>query len=180
MKNDTPSLAELEIRLGKLERQSRRLKRLGLLFLLIAASGFLLAQASCKRPGAAPGAATPAVTYDTLVVHHLELRDKAGTLRGVWEVEDEIPRLRLYDTAGKPRAALAVSASGPTLVLYDAAGKGRATLGVTDAGPGLVLLDAAEKPRAALAVTADAPGLALSDAAEKPRAVLTEDGLWPR
>ena len=43
MNSDTPSLADLEARLAKLERQNRRLKRLGLLFLLIAGSGFLFA-----------------------------------------------------------------------------------------------------------------------------------------
>ena len=128
MNNHTPSLADLAARLAKLERQNRRLKRLGLLFMCIAGSGFLLAQASCKRSGTAPGAAAPTATYDTLVVHRLELRDKAGKLRGVWKVQDEIPTLWLYDTAGNPRASLNVTAKGPVLVLSDTAGKPRAQL----------------------------------------------------
>jgi len=107
MKSDTPSLAELAIRLEKLERQDRRLKRLGLLFLLVAASGFLLAQAPRKPVNAAAVPATPAATYDTLVVHRLELRDKAGKVRGLWETTDEGPALWLYDTAGQARAQLA-------------------------------------------------------------------------
>ena len=107
MNSYRPSLADLETRLGKLERQNRRLKRLGLLFLLIAGSGFLLAQAPRKPPSGAPAPATPAAAYDTLVVHRLELRDKAGKLRGLWETTDEGPALWLYDTAGKPRAQLA-------------------------------------------------------------------------
>jgi len=138
MDSYTPSLADLEARLEKLERQNRTLKRLGLLFLLIAGSGFLLAQASCQRPGAAPGAATPAVTYDTLVVHRLELRDKAGKLRGLWTVGNDGPLLVLCDPAGKPRAALGVDADGADLMLLGAPGKGQTwlaqdTFSVTDA-----------------------------------------------
>jgi hypothetical protein len=200
MNSYTPSLAELELRLAKLERQNRRLKHLGLLFLLIAGASFLLAQASCQRPGAAPGAAAPAATYDTLVVHRLELRDKAGKLRGVWEATDERSSLWLYDTAEEPRALLAVGADGPYLALYDAAGKLRAALAEPAEGPGLALYDTSEKPRATLNVSADGPGLTLYDSAGKPRAglavaakgtglglsdaagktrtLLTEDGLW--
>jgi len=121
MDSYTPSLAELEARLAKLERQNRRWKHLGLLFLLIAGSGFLLAQAPRKPPSAAPGPATSAATYDTLVVHRLELRDKAGKLRGAWSVEDGSPFLALYDTAGEPRVVLSVAADGPALGFYDAA-----------------------------------------------------------
>ena len=51
-------------------------------FLLIAGSGFLLAQAPRKPPSATPAPATQGAAYDTLVVHRLELRDKAGKLRG--------------------------------------------------------------------------------------------------
>jgi hypothetical protein len=54
MKNYTPSLSELGTRLEKLERQNRRLKGLGLVFLLIVLSGLLLAQASHKPAHAAP------------------------------------------------------------------------------------------------------------------------------
>jgi len=52
--------SELEARLERLERQNRRLKRLGLLLLLIAGSGFLLAQASCNPPSST--VPIPAVT----------------------------------------------------------------------------------------------------------------------
>jgi hypothetical protein len=199
MKPDTPSLADLEIRLAKLERQNRRLKRLGLLFLLIAGAGFLLAQAPRKAARAAPAPAAPAVTYDTLVVHRLELRDKAGMLRGVWTAEgyapglalyddaeklhaelfliDESPGLRFFDAAGNQRALLGVMAGLPGLLLYDATGRTRAELNVIDDRAGLVLADATGKTRAGLAVNADGPGLALYDAAEKPRAWLAEDSL---
>lgn len=55
MNSHTPSLAELEARLAKLERQNRRWKHLGLLFLLIAGSGFLFGQAWCERPSSGDG-----------------------------------------------------------------------------------------------------------------------------
>jgi hypothetical protein len=174
MNSNTPSLADLEARLAKLERQNRRLKRLGLLFLLIAGSGFLLAQASCKRSGVAPGAATPAATYDTLVVHRLELRDKAGKLRGLWTAEGEDPGLILYDAAGNLRASLTAAGGGSGLGLYDATGGARAVLNVTAGDTDLFLFDAAGKVRATLVVEATGSKLWLSDAAGELRAWLAE------
>jgi hypothetical protein len=150
MESYTPSLAELEIRLAKLERQNRRLKRLGLLFLLIAGSGFLLAQAPRKPSAAAAPPATPAPSYDTLVVHRLELRDKAGMLRGLWTLDDLGPALELYDAAGKPGARLSVDAIGADLRLYSRAGEPRATLSAIGLGSALWLSGTAEFPRAAL------------------------------
>ncbi|MCJ7502590.1 MAG: hypothetical protein MUP80_05970 [Acidobacteriia bacterium] len=175
MNSYTPSLAELEIRLAKLERQNRFWKRLGLLFLLIAGSGFLLAQAPRKPLSAAPTQAVQAATYDTLVVHRLELRDKAGKLRGVWTVEAGQPFLALYDAAGNPRAILIVGTDGPDLRLYDPAGNTRAMLGATTDGPLLALSDAAGNSHAGLFVRAAGPGLVLSDAAGKLRASLAVD-----
>jgi len=178
MKSDTPSLADLEARPAKLESQNRRFKRVGLLFLLVAGSSFLLAQAPRKPPSAAQPPRTREASYDTLVVHRLELRDKAGKLRGLWSAEGEPSALWLYDTAGKTRAALALTAAGPGLTLLDTAGKTRAALALTAAGPGLGLSDAAGKSRAALAVTAAGPGLGLLDTAGFPRVGLavTADG----
>lgn len=167
-----PSLADLEARLAKLERQNRRWKRLGLLFLLIAGSGLLLAQAPRKAPSAAPTQAVQAATYDTLVVHRLELRDQVGKLRGLWTGEGETPGLKLLDTAGEIRAFLNVGAKGPVLALLDAAGKPRAGLAVMTENSGLTLLDTAGKPRAGLSLSTEGPGLSLYDAAGKRRAAL--------
>jgi len=204
MNSYTPSLAELELRVTKLERQNRKLKRLGLLFVLIAGSGLLLAQTPRKPAHAAPPSATPTATYDTLVVHRLELRDKAGKLRGLWTLDDlgsalELyhaggnpcaslivttvgTSLQLYNTAGKPRAVLRVMLDAPLLALYDAAGQSRATLDVTPGGPLLRLYAADGKPRAGLGVSPDGPGLALYDAAGTPRTALVvtaaDPGLW--
>jgi hypothetical protein len=128
MNSHTPSLADLEARLAKLERQERHWKYLGSPFRLLARSVFLLAQVLRKRLSAASTAAKPGAAYDTLVVHRLELRDKAGKLRGLWSVADGVPVLWLSDAAGEPRAALAVTADGPGLTLHDTAGKTRAEL----------------------------------------------------
>jgi hypothetical protein len=163
MKNYTPSLSELETRLEKLQRQNRRLKGLGLVFLLIVLSGLLLARTLHK----------PA---HTLVVHRLELRDEAGKLCGDWIVKNGATSLRLYDAAGKPRAALGVTGEGPSLWFYDAAGKYRAGLGMFGEGPSLWFYDAAGNARAGLEVDGEGPGLALLDDAGKPRARLTVDG----
>jgi hypothetical protein len=145
MKDYTPSLSELETRLEKLERQNRRLKGLGLGFLLIVLSGLLLAQTSHKPAHAAPASAASVVTYDTLVVHRLELRDEAGKLRGDWIVKNGAPILSLYDPAGKLRVELYVTREGPVFVLLGAAGMSRAVLGVTSVVPYFDLLDAAGK-----------------------------------
>jgi len=150
MDSYTPSLGELELRLAKLERQNRRLKRLGLLFLLIAGSGFLLAQAPRKPPSAAPAPATPAASYDTLVVHRLELRDKAGKLRGLWEVDRRGSALYLCDAIGLPQIMLLASTDGSGLSLSDLAGKSSATLNVLADGPHLQLGARAGKPSAEL------------------------------
>jgi len=179
MSDQTVHLAALVDRVEKLERQNRRWKHLGLLFLLIAGSGFLLAQVPRKALSAAPTQAVQAATYDTLVVHRLELRDKAGKLRGVWAVEADKASLDLYDTAGKRRAGLSVTADGPGLWLYDPAGKIRADLGVEADGPGLGMFDAAGELCAALSVDAERSGLALHDAAGKSRAGLAVDNYGP-
>ena len=148
MNNHTPSLADLEARLAKLERQNRRWKWLGFLLLLIAGSGFLLAQVLRKPLSAAPGPATRAASYDTLVVHRLELRDKAGKLRGVWAAEDKECLLELYDPAGKPRAALREG----NLLLVGQNDKVTAVLNAAGAGPYLSLEDA-QQFRAVVGVT---------------------------
>ena len=177
MNSHTPSLTELEIGLAKLERQNRRWKRLGLLFLLIAGSGFLLAQVPRKALSAAPTQALHAATYDTLVVHRLELRDKAGKLRGVWDMGDQGPFLALAGADGTLRAWLGLAAGSPALDFYDAAGKHRAGLEVTALGSELALYDTAGKHRALLRVFGNNPSLDLLDATGMPRAALTEDGL---
>ena len=179
MNSHTLSLPELEARLAKLERQNRRLKRLGLLFLLIAGSGFLFAQGPRKVLSAAPTQAVQAATYDTLVVHGLELRDKAGKLRGIWTADVLGPNLELYDDAGKPRAGLGVLADSPLLTLSDTAGKTRAMLSVAADGPALTLYDSARKTRAVLDVGAKGPRLWLYDAAEEIRAGLIVDAEGP-
>ena len=199
MTSDTSELQTILHRVQRLERENRRLKRLGLLCLLIAGSGFLFAQVLRKPLSAAPRPAPATVSYDTLVVHSLELRDKAGKLRGVWTVTADGPflylcdtdgkirtglgafadgsSLMLSDTAGKSRAEVVLDAEGPRLSLYDLAGKKRVGLRVTAAGPELNLHDANGFPRAGLSVTGDDPVLSFLAPAGKPYAALTEHDL---
>jgi hypothetical protein len=202
MDSYTPSLADLEARLAKLERQNRRWKYLGFPFRLLGRSMFLLAKVLRKRVSPASTAAKPTAAYDTLVVRRLELRDKAGKLRGFW-AEDadgsglvsadaggknraalavtlDSPGLALLDTAGKPRIALALDASDAGLSLPDAAGNLRAVLAVAADIPGLTLRDSAGQQRAQLAVPRGIPMLTFRDSAGKQGAMLTERGLLPR
>jgi hypothetical protein len=166
MKDYTPSLSELEARLEKLERQNRRLKGLGLGFLLIVLSGLLLARTLHKPAHAAPASAA-SVTYDTLVVHRLELHDEAGKLRGDWIVKNGVPSLSLYDAAGRPRAELGVFGGFSSLSLTGAAGKTSVVLFANDGRPCLLMCDAADEVRALLGVSGEGPSLQFYDAAGK-------------
>jgi hypothetical protein len=179
MTSQTPDMQAVLERLENLERQNRRWKHLGLLFLLIAGSGFLLTQVPRKALSAAPTQAVQAATYDTLVVHRLELRDKAGKLRGIWTVDDKGPILGLYGDAGEVRGIWRVNDDkGTGLTLYDPAGKVRAALALPAHGPVLALNNAAEKPRAWLSLVDDSPWLTLYNTAGEPHAGLGLGSLY--
>jgi len=101
MNSYRPSLAELEARLAKLERQN------------------LLVQAPHQPLSTVPVHAAPAAAYDTVVVHRLELRDNAGKLRGLLSLSPDGPSLELFDAPEKLRARLNVMGSSPGLELAD-------------------------------------------------------------
>jgi len=136
-------------RLDRLERESRRWRRVALGSWLAIAALLLLGQS----PPRAPRPASPARTVEAERFVLRDARGRAGAMLG-WEADDT-PRLVLHDPTGQPRTVLAIGAGGaPGLTLLDADGKTvRAALVVgPDGAPGLALFDPAGKPRLAAAL----------------------------
>ena len=141
----------IEERLGKLERQNRRMKLAGLGAVVIAGAFALMGQAGRVHPS-------------TITATGFVLVDAQGRERAKLEMYKGVPMLILYDAKGKPRAGLGVFSDGPKLGLYDANGKVRAALAAFSDGPGLGLYDAKGKLSAMLAASPDGPWLELTGA----------------
>jgi hypothetical protein len=148
MTAQTLDLAAVVTRLEQVERQNRRMKIGGILVVLVASAGLLMAQAMPK---------TTTVEAQAFVV-----RDATGTQRAALHLTpDGGAALSFLDPAGRGRAALRIDREGsPDLTLLDQTATTRAVLRVERNGaPGLVLYDPAGKPRATLFVVADGSGL---------------------
>jgi hypothetical protein len=144
-------------RLDRLERESRRWRRVALGSWLAIGALLLLGQSS-------PRATRPASPTRTVEAERFILRDargRSGATLG-W-APDDTPRLTLHDPAGQARTLLTVGAGGaPGLSLLDTDGKTvRAALIVgPDGAPGLALFDSAGKPRLAAALFHTSAGAA--------------------
>jgi hypothetical protein len=165
-------------RLDRLERESRRWRRVALGSWLAIAALLLLGQSQ-------PQAQRPAGPARPVEAERFVLRDARGRVGATlgWEA-DSTPRLVLHDPVGQPRTLLTVGAGGaPGLSLLDADGKTvRAALVVgPDGAPGFALFDPAGKPRLAAALfhaggtgpgkgSEPAPAIAAYDAAGVARA----------
>jgi hypothetical protein len=158
----------LSARLDRLERESRRWKRVALGSWVTIAALFLLGQ-SPPRPGG-PGRAVEA---DPFV---FGTRGAGLALRSGGR--PTAPRLALHDPAGRARATLAVGADGaPALTLLDTAGTTvRATLLVgPDGAPGFARFDPAGTPRLAVALFHGSPAGRPTSGAEPSPLVVTYD-----
>jgi hypothetical protein len=136
-------------RLDRLERESRRWRRVALASWLAIAALLLLGQSP-------PRATKPPNPARTVEAERFVLRDTRGGIGATlgWEADDP-PRLALNDSRGKARAALTVGVGGTSgLSLLDADGTTiRAALVIgSDGAPGLALFDPAGKPRVAVAL----------------------------
>ena len=160
-------------RLDRLERESRRWRRVALGSWLAIATLLLLGQSP-------PRASRPPSPARTVEAERFVLRDargRAGATLG-WEADDT-PRLTLHDPKGQPRAVLTVGAGGaPGLTLLDTDGVTvRAALVVgPDGAPGFALFDLTGKPRLAAALFhGSAPGRPTSGRESAP-AIVAYDG----
>jgi hypothetical protein len=158
-------------RLDRLERESRRWRRVALGSWLAIAALLLLGQSQPQAPRpASPGRLVEAERF---VLR--DARGRTGATLG-WEA-DSTPRLVLHDPAGQPRTLLTVGAGGASgLSLLEADGKTvRAALIVgPDGAPGFALFDPAGKPRLAAALY-HASGTGAGKAPEPAPAILAYD-----
>jgi hypothetical protein len=137
----------LSTRLDRLERDSRRWRRVAVGSWLAIAALLLLGQSA---PRSAPSGGR-VVEAERFVLR--DARGRAGATLG-WEA-DGAPRLAVHDPAGHPRAVMTVGTGGaPGLTLLDPDGAtARAALVVgPDGAPGFALFDPAGKPRLAVAL----------------------------
>ena len=160
MTDHAPDLATLVARLEQVERENRRLRRAGVMIVLLAVAGLLMGQASPPRR--------------TVEAERFLVRDSQGRIRAELGVfEKGVTRLRLLDTVGNARAILAVTEEGlPALALLD---RGQARLMVTadhEGTAGITLFDQAGKMWVALTTFAQRAGLLAFDQAEKRRVLL--------
>jgi hypothetical protein len=150
MTSQETALEEVRGRLAKLEKQNRRLKRLGAAALVAAASLALLGQAPAKR---------------TVEANEFILKDAGGKVRARLAFCDNAPCLVLLDTNANARATLDITGlTANRLFLIDLKGETWGALGMLEAGPSFSLFGRNGKEQAALRLAAGEPALALSDA----------------
>lgn len=136
------TLDTLMQRLDHVERENRRLKRVGSMLLISIVSIVLMGQATGSK---------------VVEAEKFILRDSDGNERGWLTVRKGVgPILALLDDSGRERVMLGVgrdlAGQKPFLALFDAHGKERAGLAVGDEGSKMVLLDSQGDAEARLAV----------------------------
>jgi hypothetical protein len=106
MTADDAALIEIRQRFAKLEKQNRRLKRLGAAALVAAASLALLGQAPAKR---------------TVEANEFILRDGAGKVRARLAMHEKLgtPQLLLFDDKGNESIGLTAGFEGDKVNLTD-------------------------------------------------------------
>lgn len=103
-----PTLDVLTKRIDRLERENRRLKRVGVVVLVGLAAIGLMGQAAGR----------------TVEAERFVLRDASGKARGAWGVAGGGTALFLLDQDGKHRVELSLGSDGsPSFVLRDKAEK---------------------------------------------------------
>jgi hypothetical protein len=140
---------ELERRVAAMELRCSRSRCAAATILLAAGVALGLVGAQVPRASAPP--------LEPLV-SRLELRDRVGRLRAVFDLAaDQTPQIAFLDAAGKERVLLGLAADGaPSLRLCDENGKDRVLLGALRGGIGdLRFQDAAGKLLARLGARSD-------------------------
>lgn len=141
MTKDIRDYQDIVARLGKLERQNRWLKRVGLAVLLGAAATLLMGQASPKR---------------ILTAQEYLLLDSRSEVRARLWMSPAGPSLVFYDMNGQGRTVVGFLDSGPVpgpnVILNDMNERPRASLHVYPEGTGLMLFDQLTNPRLWLSI----------------------------
>ncbi len=153
----------LSDRLARVEREHRRLRRLGAAAVVGLAAVVLLGQAA------------PDTVAQTIEAQQFVLRDPSGRIRAVLHVRaDGLPQLDFRDAAGTLRVSLGVFGEMAALRLTDAKGKGGAILRThQDNRPGLTFMDGTDTRRMTLFLSHNGSStLAFSDSRRASRLVL--------
>jgi hypothetical protein len=163
MKKDENSTEALWARLESLERQNRRIKRIGVMLLILAGSIFLMGQAAKT---VRPIEATKFVLKNAKGKKRAELGirldgpelafydDKEQTLLSIGLLEDG-PGLIMLAADGKKLASFSSTATGPMLSLSGSNGAKRLNLSVVDGVPAIGMLGTEGDAKTALGLTAD-------------------------
>jgi hypothetical protein len=126
MADETPDVSEILTRLGRVERENRRLKQLGLGVLVLAGAVLLMALTRPNR---------------TLEAQKFVLKDANGGIRATLEMElGDRPTLSLRDAKGLPLVSLG-GGDNPSLALTGTTGE-QVELAASNAFYGLVLYGA--------------------------------------
>ena len=153
MADQTPDVSEILTRLGRVERENRRLRQIGLGVLVLAGAMLLMALTRPNR---------------TIEAEKFVLKDAKGRIRATLEMElGDRPTLSLRDAKGLPLVSLG-GGDNPSLALTGTTGE-QVELGASNNFYGLMLYGAdrsgpSRGARAGLAVSKEmGPALALYD-----------------
>lgn len=113
-------------RLEKLEKQNRRLKRAGLVVMVLAGATLLIGQAKPQWK---------------VEAERFVLMDANGKVRAELGMAVHGPHLAFYDEAGTRRAVLGIVQKGPGLFFLDTTQKRRVAMGLAEKGPVLFFFD---------------------------------------
>ena len=139
-------MESIEARLNKIENQTRQLKVLSFILLVVFAGGiFWISRIHMQTAGILTG-------------HQFLLVDDDGRARGGLALGPDGPFLSLRDAVGKERLLVGLG-NGPHLTLRDSGEVGRIVLGVVSTGPGLMMYDDQGQARAQLDVGKNGPRL---------------------
>ncbi len=113
-------------RLETLEKQNRRLKRAGLVVMVLAGATLRIGQAKPQWK---------------VEAERFVLMDANGKVRAELGMAVHGPHLAFYDEAGTRRAVLGIVQKGPGLFFLDTTQKRRVAMGVIEKGPVLFFFD---------------------------------------
>jgi len=154
---DSTALDRLTQRLDRLERENRRLKRIGGVAVIGLAAVALMGQTM-------PGKVAKVVEAEQFV-----LRDASGTIRGRLHTSSN-GIAGLFLSSGTASAGLRVGADGLAILAMSEHGEPRVVLGNHKNSPEVLLIDKSNKVRVKLEIEGDGePRLALYDGARQPR-----------
>lgn len=141
---------DIYVRLENLEKQNRKLRKAGAVFVLLVSAILLMAQAptSSKR----------------LTAEEFVLTNAPGKV-GARLTMQEGPALRFYDGSQAMKAELGLYMGMPNLHFKDTGGVGRTALALTSTGWSLLLANTKGKPLVQLDALDELPRLYLEDTA---------------